>query len=126
MIGISTAAVVLPSAENQNIAILTDTMSAIKPLGNPEVKSKTKLECINSLNYLATKNQANLIWVPGQTNNERVDELANIAGALDTVHAENTLPMKHPVHTAVLILTHIFILFLNVTNIEKSENKYSK
>ena len=60
-------------------------------VSNPEVKSKTKLECINSLNDLATKNQVNLIWVPGHTGihgNERVDELANIAGALDSMGPE--------------------------------------
>ena len=50
MIGISTAAVVvvLASAENKNIVRLTDNMSAIQSLENPEVKSKTKLECINN------------------------------------------------------------------------------
>ena len=91
MIGISTAAVVLASAENKNIAILTDSMSAIQSLQNPEVKSKTKLECINSLNDLAVKNQVTLVWVPGHTGihgNERADELANIAGALDTMGPE--------------------------------------
>ena len=54
MIGISTAAVVFASAENQNI--LTDTMSAIKSLGRgplktPEVKSKTKLEMHQKLEW---------------------------------------------------------------------------
>ena len=97
MIGISTAAVVLASAENKNIAILTDSIAAIQSLQNPEVKSKTKLECINSLNDLAAKNQVTLVWVPGHTGihgNERADELANIAGALDTMGPEPSPPIS--------------------------------
>ena len=85
---ISNAAAVLLSKANQNIALITDSLSCLQTLRNPVTKTKTKLECIANLNQLAHNNNVTLMWVPshcGVDGNERADLLANIGAALETM-----------------------------------------
>ena len=85
---ISNAAAMLFSKANQNVALITDSISCLHTLQNPVTKTKTKFECIANLNQLAHNNNVTLMWVPrhcGVDGNERADLLANIGAALKTV-----------------------------------------
>ena len=88
MLAISTAAHLLLHNVNKHIAILSDSLSAIQSLENPEIRTKTKLDCINNINKIAVANQLALIWVPGHSGiqgNERADELANTGAAVEYI-----------------------------------------
>jgi hypothetical protein len=86
--GISIAAMVLECTRNRKIAIITDSLSSLQSLQNPEVRTKTKHECIHNLNALVKSNSITLNWVP---------VLANLGGALDTLNPEPSPPIAQTV-----------------------------
>ena len=98
MLAISTASVSLLSARNLNIAIITDSLSALQSLQNPVTRTQTKLSCLRLINTIAESNQLSLLWVPshsGVQGNERADELANVGAALETLGPDPVPPISH-------------------------------
>ena len=78
---------ILSSTTDQNIAIITDSLSSIQTLQNPVVRTITKYEFLNKLNTLAGSNQVSIVWVPGHLSihgDVRADELSGIRGVLKT------------------------------------------
>ena len=67
MLEISTSAHLLLQNVTKHIVILSDSLSAIQSLESPEIRTKTKLDCINNINKIEVTNQLALILVPGHS-----------------------------------------------------------
>ena len=88
ILAIATAAASHLQHDCKMLSITSDSRSALQSLQNPAIRTKTKLDCMKSINQLAQTNHLDLLRVPGHTGiqgNERADELANIGAALDTM-----------------------------------------
>ena len=88
MLAISTAANILTSNSDLNLAIITNSESVMESLQNLVVRTKTKLNCVLVLNQVAQSNQLKFIWVPSQSGiqgNDRADELATTASVLEVM-----------------------------------------
>ena len=77
--GIKAAAEALVDYADQEIIILTDSLTSLQALNNKTMNSKTVIQCHNALNSLATCNTVKVMWVAshvGHWGNERADTLA--------------------------------------------------
>ena len=81
MLAISTASISLHSAQNINIAIITDSFSVMQSLKNPVIKTQTKLSCIKLSYGIAASNKLDIFWVI--EGSESADDLANRGTALE-------------------------------------------
>jgi ribonuclease HI len=77
----ATHALLKEQLEDKNINYYIDNQSAIKSLGNYQIKNKQVLECKNLLNKLSSRNTVQLFWIPGHSGhmgNEVADRLAKL------------------------------------------------
>jgi hypothetical protein len=66
MLAIATAAASLLQHDCKMLSIISDSRSALQSLQNPAIRTKTKLDCMKSINQLAQTNHLDLLWVPGR------------------------------------------------------------
>ena len=86
------------SVRNGNIAIITDSLSAMQLVQNPAIRTQTKLSCLTLINTIAESNQLALLWFSSQSGvqgNERANELANVGAALKTLGPNPVPPLSH-------------------------------
>lgn len=63
----------------QDIAIFTDSQSAIMALSSYAISSKIVRDCLGKLNEVGKKNKVTLLWVPGHTGVEGNEEANTLA-----------------------------------------------
>jgi ribonuclease HI len=70
------------SISNKDIFIASDSQAALRSLEACKIRSKSTLDCIQTLNRLTSTNNVKLVWVPGHSGidgNEMADQLAKSA-----------------------------------------------
>ena len=84
--------------KDEIIFICTDSQAAIKALSSVMFSSALALESWDKLNYIASTNRVDLIWVPGHSKiegNEKADELAKKAALNKTIGPEPILAVPY-------------------------------
>ena len=80
-----------------NIAFLSDSMSAINAINSTDIDSRLVLNTINNLNKLGIIHKVLLTWIPGHSNykgNERADNLARQGSSRAPTGPEPFLPVS--------------------------------
>lgn len=80
---------------NKTIRIFTDSQNAIRSLRDGSVKSRTLMDCKETINEVSRDNDIFIGWIPGHQGfpgNVRADELAKIGRESD----QNTLQLPKP------------------------------
>ena len=82
---------------NQSICICSDSQGALKALNAIRITSMLVSETVDALQVLSVHNGVRLLWVPGHCNivgNERADQLAKQAAAIDFIGPEPVLGLS--------------------------------
>ena len=125
--------------KNEIVFICSDSQAALKALTSVTFESALTLECWETLNYLASLNRVDILWVPSHSDilgNERADELAREGASMIPIGPEPIIgtPYSYIKRMIIDIRENKFIAYWNnLTNcrqakscicINKKDSKY--